>query len=277
MKLRCITYIFALVLLTSCNLDEKREFKETSNQSITMKKLSTVPGSVINNLSEKKIYFAHMSVGYNIVDGIEMLKSEYPLLNLNVLETREKKDFDQPVFAHSTIGSNNNPKSKINDFSAVLDSGIGDSLDFAFLKFCYIDVKRSTDINLLFNDYLALVKKINRKYPRVKILHFTVPLIVEPQNWKGRINKYLYRDHNINRNKINNLFRNHFPQNELFDLALIESLNSNGNRTKYSVFGKEVFVLNPKYTYDGRHLNDYGSKLVAEQLIIQLAELSTTQ
>ena len=57
----------------------------------------------------------------------------------------------------------------------------------------------------------------------------------------------------------------------LFDLAKIESTLTDGMRLSYKKDGKSIFALIPDYTHDGGHLNEYGRKIVAEQLLIYLA------
>ena len=58
-----------------------------------------------------------------------------------------------------------------------------------------------------------------------------------------------------------------------FDLARIESTFRDGRRASYSRDGRTYDCLVPEYTYDGGHLNDLGRKILAEQLLIFLANL----
>jgi hypothetical protein len=59
----------------------------------------------------------------------------------------------------------------------------------------------------------------------------------------------------------------------VFDLAMVESTYSNGSRQKFRYKGKTYHALIPEYSHDGRHLNENGRKIVAEQLLILLANL----
>ena len=56
---------------------------------VTYDKLKNVPASSWKALFEKKIYFGHQSVGFNIMDGITDLMKEYPDIKLNIVETKE--------------------------------------------------------------------------------------------------------------------------------------------------------------------------------------------
>lgn len=55
---------------------------------------SSITPKILDKFSQKKIYFAHQSVGYNIVDGIADIVTDYPEISLNVKESRDLADFD---------------------------------------------------------------------------------------------------------------------------------------------------------------------------------------
>lgn len=264
--------VAVIALMWSCS-------KEESNNTVQMdmKNLKSVTDTAIQAISNKAVYFAHMSVGYEIIQGLEIIQSKNPSLQFNIVETRDPKQIEAPIFAHSKIGENRDPHFKMEDFKSLLDEGLGEKLDYAFLKFCFVDVERDTDIDQLFNNYVKTVEEIQAKYPKLKLIHFTVPIRVKPNDWKGKINQFLVRDHNINRNKINNKIRAHFDDSELFDLALYQSMLPDGSRNKYTVFGTDVFILNPDFTYDGGHLNEKGSEVAAEQLLIKMAEIEESK
>ena len=269
-RIKPLLIFFGLVMITSCSDGDETITQNTTN---SMKELSSITEADLQTLSSKKIYFAHMSVGYNILEGVQMIADENSSINFRIVETRDKSAFSKPVLAHSRIGENSQPKYKMDDFIKVLDSGIGDSADVAFLKFCYVDIDRDTDIEEMFASYIKMTETIQQKYPDLTLLHLTVPLVVKPRDWKGKINKYLMRDRNIKRNQINSMYRNHFNESELFDVALYETILPEGERYHYRIWGKKVYVLRPELTYDGGHLNETGSRLIGEQLIIKLAEI----
>ena len=81
--------------------------------------------------------------------------------------------------------------------------------------------------------------------------------------------------HNANRNRLNALLRRHYEGREpLFDIARIESTRADGSRCAWKAGTRYAMV--PEYTDDGGHLNAHGRRWVAEQLLIQLAELAET-
>ena len=58
-----------------------------------------IPTAKWEKLSQKKIYFGHQSVGFNIIDGIKDLMKENPQIKLNIIETTDQSDFKSGLFA----------------------------------------------------------------------------------------------------------------------------------------------------------------------------------
>lgn len=238
-----------------------------------------VPDSAWKRLEAKKIYFGHQSVGFNIVQGMEYLRDEHPHIKLRILETCDPSYFDKPIFAHSKIGKNRNPTSKIQAFAQVMDSGIGDRAHIAFLKLCYIDINTDDDPEKIFLEYKNIMKGLKEKFPRTTFMHLTVPLMTNPSGIKPLIKKLLRMpskgmEGNIKRNQYNELLINEYEGREpIFDLARIESTYPDGKRESFVSNGKTYFSLVPHYTYDGGHLNEEASRLVAAQLLVTLSNL----
>jgi hypothetical protein len=218
-------------------------------------------------LSNKRIFFGHQSVGNNIIDGIMTLKNESNSTAFILLETKDKSDFQHPLFAHSFIGKNLNPKSKIDDFINIMESGLADSVDIAFMKLCYIDINRRTNISALFIYYQTLVGILQEKYPHLKIIHFTVPITTKPKGIKGLAKILLKMDNNVYINRYNEFLRNHYKDFELFDIANIEATFSDGNSNSYS---HGIPGLIYEYSSDGGHLNQRGGSFIAYELICKL-------
>ncbi len=235
-------------------------------------------------LAQKKIYFGHQSVGNNIMDGVNDLMKEYPQIKLNIVKTSSPSEFSNPVFAHETnLGKNNDPISKINAFASFVEKGIGDLVDIAFLKFCFVDVDAGTDFQKLFTDYKSTMTKLSQEYPKTTFVHFTVPLLKKTKptlktwvkNILGKKDGFFDNSHNVKRNEFNNLLRKEYDGKEpIFDIAKIESAYPDGKRETFSQDGKTYFSLVPEYTDDGGHLNEVGRKKVAEKLLILLANLN---
>ena len=261
-------------LLISCNGGEMPEKK------VVFPLIKDVPASKWKNLSQKKIYFGHQSVGFNIMDGVNDLMKENPEIKLNIVETSDQADFKVGLFAHSRVGKNVDPKSKIDEFVTFIDKGIGGKADAAALKFCYVDIGSDTNVQDILTEYSDSISQLKAKYPHMIIIHFTTPLTQIQTGIKASIKKLIGRsiggvDDNIKRNEYNEMLLKRYDGKEpVFDIAKIESTYPDGTRSSFTKDGKTYYSMVPEYTYDGGHLNEKGRKKVAEQLLILLANLN---
>lgn len=242
--------------------------------------LNDIPRSAWEVLSTKKIYFGHQSVGFNIIDGIRDVMKENPFIKLTIKETNDPKDFEKPIFAHSRIGQNTNPNSKCDAFSECMQKGIGKNVDIAFFKFCFVDITKRSDPDKVFGYYKNILSNLQSKYTEVQFIHVTIPLVTTQKGIKAWIKKFIdrpikgYQD-NIARNQFNNFLRDEYTTTQpIYDLSLVESTYPNGYRSFFSKDNKIYFDLVPEYSDDGGHLNIIGRKLIAEQLLILLANLT---
>ncbi len=229
-------------------------------------------------LAQKKVFFGHQSVGNNIISGIKDLMPKNTSIKLRILETENPSDFSSGIFAHHGVGQNVDPESKIKDFVRIMDQGIGGKADIAFFKFCYIDFNAHTNIQQLFNDYKNSMSILKEKYPQTVFMHCTVPLVIQTKTTpKSMIKKILGRDdsvQNIARNDFNELIRKEYGgKAHIFDIAEIESTYPDGSRESFVKNGKTYYALVPAYTDDGGHLNESGSKIVADKLLMLLINL----
>ena len=242
--------------------------------------IKDIPDSAWKKLSKKKIYFGHRSVGNNIIDGIKDVMKECTEIRLDIVEITDPSGLDSALFAHSKVGKNGDPKSKIDAFARLMEQKIGGKADIAFFKFCFADINAKIDIYKVFAEYKNMMLRLKNKYPKTTFVHVTVPLVTTKTTWKTWIKKLIKKefiweyDHNVARNKYNELVRKKYDGNEpVFDLAKIESTYPDGRRAEFKRNGERHYSLVPDYTHDGGHLNATGRKKVAEQLLILLANL----
>jgi hypothetical protein len=165
-----ILFLFLSTLLIACNGEKMPE------NPVSYGSIKDVPESTWTKLSQKKIFFGHQSVGFNIIDGLKDLMKENPQIKLNIVETSNPSDFDAPLFAHARVGKNTDPKSQIDAFANFIEEGIGNKADIAFFKFCYVDVMAGTDSQKVFDDYKKSMSNLTKKYPKTNFIHVTVPL-----------------------------------------------------------------------------------------------------
>ncbi len=273
-KILLKTIVFTLLISASCFGGTMAEKQSNFNS------IQDVPDSVWQKLSEKKIYFGHQSVGFNIIDGIKAIMKAHPEIKLNIVETTDGSDFATGIFGHSRVGKNVDPVSKIREFADYVDQGIGKKADAAALKFCYVDINQETDVNRMLDDYRQTIIALNKKYPDMRIIHFTSPLTMNKTTWKTWIKKKLGKKDaweygvNIRRAEYNQkLIETYQGKEPIFDIAKIESTYPNGKRCTFEIKGNTYYSMVPEYTSDGGHLNELGRRKVAEQFLIFLANL----
>ena len=255
----------------------------TDSNKIELPSIDDVPRAHWAKLAEKRIFFGHQSVGYNIIDGITDIINERDYIKLNVIEAQEPSAFDQPVLAHSQVGMNTKPFSKIKRFVEIMEAGVGSKVDIGFFKFCYVDIIRDSDPQEIFDGYSDALDELKNRYTNTKFLHVTVPIRSVSkgakkylkQTVKLLIGKPGFFEDNMIRRKYNDMLNNAYLNTGLFfDLAHIESVNASGFGCYALKEAEKVSVMAPEYTEDGGHLNSLGRKKVAEQLLIILADLA---
>lgn len=233
-------------------------------EKVNYNKLESISATAWKELSEKKIYFGHQSVGENIINGFSQITNDNPFIRLSLVETYKIDDVHKGNLAHSKVGRNKKPLSKISEFAEHINGGLGDKVDIAFFKFCYIDINAETDVKALFETYRESMQTLRINYKSTQFVHVTVPLKVVQKGPRAFVKRLIgrpiggYKD-NIKRNQFNDMLREEYVQNEpIYDLANIESTYPDGNRMIFKDKGKQYFSLVPEYSYDGRHLNEQG-------------------
>ncbi len=252
-----------LFLCSSCNFTERIEQRLNRNFEPDVKndkELNGISNTILDQMKKKRIVFAHQSVGVNIVEGLEKIGEQDDKFQFNLKLIQEPNEIIEPGFYHFVVGQNHQPLTKLKHFDTFIRNS--DNVDIAFMKFCYVDIKDTSDINFLFKNYTQMVDSLKKDNPDITFIHFTCPYRSEEDKL------------NANRNNYNNLKRNYYSDKneQLFDLAVLESTKDNGNRSSYDLDGITYFKMNLPYTKDSGHLNPYGSFLVAKQLILFLAK-----
>jgi hypothetical protein len=224
--------------------------------------LMSLDTSRVDELREKIIIFGHQSVGMNIVEGLQKIGLQDKRFRLNIKFISEPSEINGPGFYHFLIGENHKPYSKIEHFKSFLKAS--GKVDIAFMKFCYVDIKDTTDVGELVNNYLFANDELVKEFPNTKFMHITCPYRTEEDAF------------NVNRNKYNILFRDKLgdKSESIFDLALIESTKQNGKRASFSYEGKIYYRMFLPFTKDSGHLNAYGSYLAAKKMLLRMISIS---
>lgn len=235
--------------------------------------MSQIPSYEIN----VSVFMGHQSVGENILIGVSSISDSLPIIEIEV--ANELKNIDQPSIYHSRIGQNTKPFDKIDHFSTLIRSGIGNEVNVAIMKLCYIDIDISTDIIHLYDAYIQTIESLEQDYPDVKMLYATVPLMAIKRNPKSILKRLLGRytsgkSGNVKRYQFNQLLRESKGwTGRLFDIARLESMKSNGQSVIHKYKGEKYEALRRDLTSDGGHLNEKGRKLVAFEFLALVKSL----
>ncbi len=234
-----------------------------------------VTAEELRQVASKRIFFAHQSVGGNVLDGVRALADEQGV----PVPIREWKAGEAGAgLLHAMVGQNEAPLSKVSHFEKLLDEGAAQA-DVAFYKFCYVDFTKDTDVDALFVQYQRSVEALQAKHPGVKLVHVTTPLTTVQRGVKGWIKEKLGKgawgaNENIKRHQFNERLRQTYGgKAPVFDLAQIESELGGGQVSTFTRGGQRYPSMNPAFTDDGGHLNAQGRKVVAARLVRFLAAL----
>ena len=96
-------------------------------------------------LSRSRIFFAHMSVGDNILDGVQAVLQEHAIL-LPILETDDPAQMSLPGLYHTRLGFNGDPTAKIRSFEHQMAKIVRANPDIVLMKLCYVDINRGCNI-----------------------------------------------------------------------------------------------------------------------------------
>lgn len=230
-----------------------------------------VPAEVLQRAGERRVFFGHMSVGWNLLSGVAAIYSADSIRQPAEVQIKVGESFlgfpaGQGGIVHAEIGVNGDPLGKLVNFDAMVRSGIAAQVDVAVLKFCYTEFGADTDVEAVFAKYAATMQELRRDFPRVHFLYATVPLEVPPSGVKGLLKSWLGRDANVQRERFNALVRQHFGGPALFDVAAVEATAPDGSASA---------GLYPPYSSDGSHLNGTGAKVLAAHFLQLVASVGS--
>jgi hypothetical protein len=223
---------------------------------------SSVDPDDLATVAGARVFFGHQSVGQNVLDGVRALYASHGQ--------------PAPPIADDFIGRNEDPLSKIEDFDSRLRDGIGDQVDVAMMKLCYIDITTGTDVDALFERYRTTLTGLQRDLPQVTFVHVTAPLMTEPTRLasvRARLTgstRYGPAE-NVQRERLNTLIRREYTGAELFDLAAAESTTPSGERVSGRHEGADYYALHDGYASDSGHLNATGARAAATAWVTSVA------
>lgn len=273
--------IYLLVFLVGCDKSHNPDKKAVTMNSNNMH-ISNKTREALMTIKDKRIYFMHHSVGWNIMTGLKALIDETGI-DLKIVDQNKQSALPAKVFVDATGGKNQHPKSKVDSFAAQIKELNSEMVpEIAFMKFCFVDFNPNTDVEELFSYYKQTIESLKKNKPDISFAHFTAPLFEQPNSIKDKINRFLGRlvwedSSNIKRAEFNKLILETFPQDPIFDIARIESTLPDGTRSSFEKDGNTYYSLASEYTNDGGHLNTLAQRRAAIEIAEFIAKIPSSK
>jgi hypothetical protein len=207
--------------------------------------------TVMDQVGRLKWFFAHASVGGNILGGTYSLRymaPEFYQYRMIESDTNPPPSTQEGIIYHHVRG-NIDWQPKIDLFAASVSNGWQYPIvDVVMNKLCYVDY--SADVNY----YITSMAALEALYRNTWFVYATMPLTTDEDSI------------NSGRNSFNEALRTWVRENNriLFDIADIEAHDTNGVMQTFVFDGKVSQKLFSGFTTDGGHLNtDAGQELAA--------------
>ena len=223
--------------------------------------IDTMPASSLQTLAKTKVFFAHASVGGNIIAGMKVLNAQNPEQYPLVCEpAKDTPANTKPGQFYEYNRGNPGADAKIDLFARCLKNGWhSPAVNVAINKFCFIDPNAS------FEKYTSSMAELERNYPTTTLVYVTIPIKTQSDA------------SNLARQKFNETLRDWMQKNDkvLFDIADIEAWNDEGKQNTFLFQGQTVQSLQQEYSNDGGHLNGVGQLRAAKGMFTLLAQVAS--
>ena len=206
--------------------------------------------SLINDISRFRWFFAHASVGGNMIDAIDTLwqtsKTQYPLHSMAEGEMPPALTQNGVIYEYQR--GNPGAQEKFDSFGTYVTNGWRfPKVHLALNKLCYIDQDADVDY------YLGSMTHLEAAFPETVFVYMTIPLTTATDDDNRK--RSVYNDRVREWTRTNNLV--------LFDIADIEAHDTNGVSCLFTNSGRVCERMYDAYSSDGGHLNTEGRNLVA--------------
>lgn len=206
--------------------------------------------SLMDRITQLRWFFAHASVGGNMVDGVNTLhgsKSSFYQIQ-TTSEDGTPPSSTQNGFIYEYNRGNPSASAKFNNFAGYVTNGWRfPKVHLSLNKLCYIDQDASL------SECIGTMRSLESAFPETVFVYMTMPLTTstDSDNYKRNV----FNDGLRNWTRTNNLV--------LFDVADIEAHSPTGTLCLYTNNGRVCQYMYGNYSSDGGHLNSTGEKLVA--------------
>lgn len=241
---------------------------------------ATITADELNTVDRTRVFFGHQSVGENILDGVPAVYAAHDLAAPPIEQDGTRPGAEGGFISHAYLAENGRPLLKIENFDKALRGGLGQQVDVALMKLCFLDIHASTDVDAVFAQYRDTIAGLQRDFPNLTFVHATVPLTTDA-TFKQKLKLKLWgspdgygQPENVARERYNTLLRNEYAGGHIFDLAAIESTHPDGQRSALRYEGQQYFALYQGYASDLGHLNPAGSEVLASAFLQSVAQAS---
>lgn len=241
--------------------------------------VSTASPTQLKQVAEMRVFFGHQSVGRNVLDAVPRVYAAAGLDAPDIIESTDP--VGGAAIQHAYTGRNGDPLGKLEAFDSAIRGGLGEVIDVAVFKFCYVDLHAGDDAEALFLAYRDTMLQLERDYPEVSFLYATIPLTTERDavgRAKDRVKRLLGRNvpyvpgHNVAREQLNSLIRAEFGDSgRLWDIAAVQAAGADGVRERRTVDGSVFFAMDDGLASDPGHLNPAGAEIVAGTFLATIA------
>lgn len=218
-----------------------------------------------NAALSKRTVFGHQSVGWQVLQGVEMWADELGAPDPTFPDYEGGGLPGSGGFlGHFYCGTNGNSFTKTAEFLSHLLNGLASQVDIVVLKFCYADLRSGSGYTpqQMFDDYKAWVDAVESQFPQLTVIYATTAIVMG-ENSDGANNGL--------RQTYNNLVRAEYgASGRLWDVADIESTDPNGNKILY---GGVESLYSGYASPDQRHIYGLGRTTVSAPLLQLIAQL----
>ncbi len=215
--------------------------------------VASYPQSTMDLIGEQSWYFAHASVGGNMLDGMASLAQSDPsrfLMDINAVDDYEAAP---PSPELGTVYENHRGNPPWQDKITMFEDAVRDlewrdpNVHVVMNKLCYIDWMADAQV------YLESMAMLEAEFPETVFVYMTIPL------------KTAQDSESIARAEYNQTVREFCQGRDciLLDIADIESHDPDGNLVTFNSGGVDYPIMFGDYTYDGGHLTLAGAERVA--------------
>lgn len=218
-----------------------------------------------NAALSKRTVFGHQSVGWQVLQGVEMWANEFGQPDPTFPDYESGSLPGSGGFlAHFYAGTNGDVFTKTAEFLSHLQNGLASQVDIIVMKFCYADLRSGSGYTpqQMFDEYKLWVDTVESTYPALTVIYATTAIVMG-ENSDGANNGL--------RQTYNDLVRAEYAASgRLWDVADIQSTDPSGNKVLY---GGIESLYSGYASPDQRHIYGLGRTTVSAPLLQIIAGL----